>query len=1089
MATPPASRDEFEVALICSLPLEYNAVSLLFDQFWDENGDQYGRAIGDLNTYTTGRFGNFDAVLVLLQNTGQVSAASATASLRSSYPGLRLVILTGICGGVPFPDTGDEILLGDVVISKTVVQYDHGEQYPNNFVAKDTTEDILGRPNKDIRGLVTIFETDLARERLQTRAAVLLEQIQDLPAKGDRRKADTYQYPGAVNDRLFEANCRHEHRLIPQWSWMWQRGSNSSIFVGRFGSGDRVLKSGEDRDWNAKRYGILAYDMEGAGVWDELPCIIVKGVCDYADGHLGKLWQNFAAATAACVAKGLVERYTRTDKPPILHIKQQVKEMMEIKENKECIKDQHQTDPRDDKTRIQRTKGELLRDSYRWILEHADFKQWCGNPEYGLLWIKGDPGKGKTMLLCGIIDEIEKSTLPPCLSYFFCQATEPRLSSATAVLRGLIYMIIIQRPLLISHVRERYDHSGKKLFDDSNAWEALSGILKAILNDPALNDAIMIVDALDECVEGLPMLLQFVSEASCSYRAKWIVSSRNWPAIEESLHTTMQSVRLCLELNEMSVSAAVQTYIRHKVQELADKKRYDDITKDAVEQHLVINAHGTFLWVALVCQELSDPKIKKRHTLQRLKSSYPPGLDPLYQRMMDNIRESPDADICQQILATTSLLYRPNTLAELSRLIESIDSFDDDDLIDLIGSCGSFLTIRDNVVYFIHQSAKDFLVNKASDKILASGIGYQHYTIFSRSLEILSETLRRDIYGLRLPGFPIEQVCSPDPDPLASIRYACIYWASHFGDSKHLQTPSVEKGRQGEDAISKLFEERYLYWLEALSLLHETIRLWRTDTGECVRVINGPSMTSKIAFSHDSALLASASWASASCTDAIQLWRTDTGGCVKTLPVKTKHTGEITSIAFSHDSALIATGLAKGAVRINNVTTGNLVLVLKLCVDSYPLVAFTRDSTFVATATNKGRVQLWRVDTGECVQDVSMDYDDDDWSRSSKSPRNLSITDDNLRILTDFGYVTIDSTSGPTTQIPAPSLGPGFSRDQRWITWNNNNVLWIPENEKRQPPWAISESTVAVGCMSGRFFIIGFSDEELSKIYAGVNYA
>ncbi|EHK17687.1 uncharacterized protein TRIVIDRAFT_16112, partial [Trichoderma virens Gv29-8] len=343
MATPPASRDEFEVALICSLPLEYNAVSLLFDQFWDENGDQYGRAIGDLNTYTTGRFGNFDAVLVLLQNTGQVSAASATASLRSSYPGLRLVILTGICGGVPFPDTGDEILLGDVVISKTVVQYDHGEQYPNNFVAKDTTEDILGRPNKDIRGLVTIFETDLARERLQTRAAVLLEQIQDLPAKGDRRKADTYQYPGAVNDRLFEANCRHEHRLIPQWSCdeyrspvcdipgcnnthdvkrqrleekrqLEQQGcSNSSIFVGRFGSGDRVLKSGEDRDWNAKRYGILAYDMEGAGVWDELPCIIVKGVCDYADGHLGKLWQNFAAATAACVAKGLVERYTRTD--------------------------------------------------------------------------------------------------------------------------------------------------------------------------------------------------------------------------------------------------------------------------------------------------------------------------------------------------------------------------------------------------------------------------------------------------------------------------------------------------------------------------------------------------------------------------------------------------------------------------------------------------------------------------------------------------------------------------------------------------------------------------------------------------------
>lgn len=354
MATPPASRDEFEVALVCSLPLEYDAVSLLFDHFWDENGDPYGRAIGDPNTYTTGRFGNFDVVLVLLPNTGKVSAASATASLRSSYPGLRLVILTGICGAVPNSDAGDEILLGDVIISKTVVQYDYGRQYPDNFVAKDTTEDSLGRPDKNIRSLVTVLETARERERVEKRAAVLLQQIQDSAAKKPRRlKADTYQYPGAANDRLFEANYRHKHYSSPQCLCAHcheysdpvceesrlltcnvlgcdekhviprkRLGTNRpleqqepredarfpSVFIGRFGSSDKILRSGEHRDLIAKHYGILAFEMEGAGVWDELPCVIVKGVCNYADSHMNNCWDNFAAATAASVAKSLVER-------------------------------------------------------------------------------------------------------------------------------------------------------------------------------------------------------------------------------------------------------------------------------------------------------------------------------------------------------------------------------------------------------------------------------------------------------------------------------------------------------------------------------------------------------------------------------------------------------------------------------------------------------------------------------------------------------------------------------------------------------------------------------------------------------------
>jgi hypothetical protein len=117
------------------------------------------------------------------------------------------------------------------------------------------------------------------------------------------------------------------------------------------------------------------------------------------------------------------------------------------------MQDLHVTDPRKDKKRIQDTKGGLLRDSYRWILDHADFQRFCDDPQSRLLWIKGDPGKGKTMLLCGIIDELEKGPNSP-LSYFFCQATETQLSNAASVLRGLIYLLILQPALIINQLNQ-----------------------------------------------------------------------------------------------------------------------------------------------------------------------------------------------------------------------------------------------------------------------------------------------------------------------------------------------------------------------------------------------------------------------------------------------------------------------------------------------------------------------------------------------------------------------------------------------------------------------------------------------------------
>ncbi|CAJ2508695.1 Uu.00g137210.m01.CDS01 [Anthostomella pinea] len=111
------------------------------------------------------------------------------------------------------------------------------------------------------------------------------------------------------------------------------------------------------------------------------------------------------------------------------------------------------------------TKGGLLADSSVWVLSNPDFRQWRDHEDQRLLWVKGDLGKGKTMLLCGIVDHLETRLAQGSrLAYFFCQAINERINNATAVLRGLIYMLLDQDASLVSHMKKKYDVAGEGLF-------------------------------------------------------------------------------------------------------------------------------------------------------------------------------------------------------------------------------------------------------------------------------------------------------------------------------------------------------------------------------------------------------------------------------------------------------------------------------------------------------------------------------------------------------------------------------------------------------------------------------------------------
>ncbi|KHN96246.1 Nucleoside phosphorylase domain protein [Metarhizium album ARSEF 1941] len=346
---PPESRRDIETAIICALTLEADAVEAVFDNYCDASS--YGKLEGDTNAYSIGLIGRHCVVLVHMPSMGKSNAATVAANCRATFPEIRLALLVGICGGVPLVN-GAEILLGDVVISEGIIQYDFGRQYADGFRRKSGPFDTTSKPTAEIRSLLSKVKGLRGHKRLKDRTRHHISVLQD-------RLGSWATYPGIAEDQLFEPTYRHKHRkplacpgcvdiggdvsracelaristcetlkcdpgrlivrqrhaaINSQRVTRGQEVAQSLVHFGLFASGDRVMKSAEDRDKIAKSEGIIAFEMEGAGVWDTFPCLIIKGICDYSDSHKNKKWQRYAAVTAAACLKAFLEEWATHDK-------------------------------------------------------------------------------------------------------------------------------------------------------------------------------------------------------------------------------------------------------------------------------------------------------------------------------------------------------------------------------------------------------------------------------------------------------------------------------------------------------------------------------------------------------------------------------------------------------------------------------------------------------------------------------------------------------------------------------------------------------------------------------------------------------
>lgn len=265
------------------------------------------------------------------------------------------------------------------------------------------------------------------------------------------------------------------------------------------------------------------------------------------------------------------------------------------------------------------------------------------------------------------------------------------------------------------------------------------------------------------------------SKVSNLPKVKLLVSSRNWPEIGNKLINEMD---LGLEVNAGLVKTVVELYVSYKASQLSIL--HDESHLEEEVCHRMRNkAGGTFLWVAIVFKSLDSIRYYDGNSeVLEMLDEMPEDLTQLYATMLERISplKGESSKLCRTTLAIATLVYRPLHLNELSTLagfqsrLKKLPHVE-----ELIKDCGSFLTVQENKIYFIHQSVKEYLASDVSSNsfIFPDRRDNVHYSIISNSLDAMSQILRENIYRLEHPGTLIDDVCPPKDNPLDPVFYSC----------------------------------------------------------------------------------------------------------------------------------------------------------------------------------------------------------------------------------------------------------------------------------------------------------------------------
>ncbi|KAE8155002.1 hypothetical protein BDV25DRAFT_170327 [Aspergillus avenaceus] len=411
--------EKYMIGWICALPDELNAAMCMLDKRHPSPNELPQR---DEGTYTLGEIDGHNVVITVLPSGeyGIPAAACVGRDLVRSFPNVRLGLMVGVGGGVP---TNHDIRLGDVVVGNPegvdsgLFQYNYGK------ALQDGRFDYTGHLDKPPVALRT------AVAQLRANHAVILPFHRAVEEKYNKVKRYLNLFPKPADDLLYQSHIAHPSGKVgscretcgTEIDVLRERDiritdidDDPKIHYGLIASGNSLIKDAVLRDQLAAEKDVLCFEMEAAGLANHFPCLVVRGICDYADSHKNNDWQPYAAFTAAVYARELLKIMV----PGQVAGSQRAKDILENMhaDIKDMLNREKNHEHEEFVQWLTSTTYDTLHRDYlekrvpgtgTWFLELSEFRTWLEEPS-SILFCRGIPGAGKTIIATIAIDYLKR---------------------------------------------------------------------------------------------------------------------------------------------------------------------------------------------------------------------------------------------------------------------------------------------------------------------------------------------------------------------------------------------------------------------------------------------------------------------------------------------------------------------------------------------------------------------------------------------------------------------------------------------------------------------------------------------------------
>ncbi|EHK42555.1 hypothetical protein TRIATDRAFT_12080, partial [Trichoderma atroviride IMI 206040] len=425
-----------------------------------------------------------------------------------------------------------------------------------------------------------------------------------------------------------------------------------------------------------------------------------------------------------------------------------------------------------------------VEDTCMWFLSHDHFKRWL-EQDSGPLLVTADPGCGKSVLAKYLIDHILPQSATTVCYFFFKDQDHNTMRQA---LCALLHQLFSKRSSLIEHAIKEYHSDGKGLINNTRLlWKILHNAINDLRNTESI---VIVLDALDECAESefddlvWNIKEQFSDNQMGHSRLKYLLTCRPYEQIVSnfrSLLSTFPYIRIPGEEESDAISREVDLVITHQVDLLAKDKQLSVQIKNELKTRLQQATNRTYLWIYLIFDYLKKTNfIKTQKAITAIIMTLPGTINEAYNQILS---KSKDDFITRKALKMNVAV---NIDFKSSRYLDLED--DKDFETRLRSCCGLFISIYHGKIYFLHQTAREFLIDTVLSTATSTTLLWHHSITMRSSHAILAE-----ICVLYLNLFNNDVDLSPDTEMNGGhlpfyhesfLHYSVEFWNTHFHEAK-----------------------------------------------------------------------------------------------------------------------------------------------------------------------------------------------------------------------------------------------------------------------------------------------------------------